>query len=432
MKRNGRVSRRNFVKASAAAGIGYWVAPRTAYALSNSPNEKLNIAMIGTYNRAAGNLQDVSSQNIVVLCDVDDGFLAKAKEKFPKADTTNDFRKAVERKDIDAVVIATPDHTHAVATMAAFHNGKHVYCEKPLTHDVFEARTVTDTARKLKKATQLGTQIHALDNYRRVVELIETGAIGPVREVFVWNGRDWGGGDRPKETPPVPKTLHWDLWLGPAPERPYNPTYHPFSWRKWWDFGNGSLGDMGCHYIDVVFWALKLRYPTRVVADAPESVNPETCPLKLHVEWEFPARGDLVPVKMHWYDTGRRPDILKEKSIPEIGDGVLFVGDKGMLLTNYVTHKLLPDENFKDFKKPDPYIPKSIGHHAEWIEACKNGTPTTCQFEYSGPLTESVLLGLVAYRVGKPIEWDSANLKAVNCPEADEFIRREYRKGWSL
>ena len=432
MKRQGRVSRRDFVKVSAAAGLGYWVAPQSAMALSNSPNEKLNIAMIGTYNRAAGNLQDVSSQNIVVLCDVDDGFLAKAKEKYPKADTVNDFRKAVERKDIDAVVIATPDHTHAVATMAALKAGKNVYCEKPLTHDVYEARAVTETARKLKKVTQLGTQIHAENNYRRVVELIETGAIGQVKEVYVWNGRDWGGGNRPTDKPPVPKTLHWDLWLGPAPERPYNPTYHPFSWRKWWDFGNGSLGDMGCHYIDVVFWALKLKYPTRVTADAKDPVNPETCPLGLHVEWDFPARGDLSPVKMHWYDTGRRPDILKEKSIPEIGDGVLFVGDKGMLLTNYGMHKLLPEENFKDFKAPEAYIPKSIGHHAEWIQACKEGTPTTCQFEYSGPLTESVLLGLVAYRVGKPLEWDSVNLKATNCPEADEFIRREYRKGWSL
>jgi predicted dehydrogenase len=426
------LGRRNLLKATAAAGIGYWIVPRPAYAASNSPNEKLGIAMIGTANRARDNLDAVASQNIVVLCDVDDNFLADAKKKFPRAETANDFRKVVERPDIDAVVVATPDHTHAPAAAMALRAGKHVYCEKPMTHDVFEARTLTELAAKTGKATQLGTQIHALDNYRRVVELIETGAIGDVKEVHVWCGKSWGGGDRPAETPAVPSSLHWDLWLGPAPERPYHGAYHPFHWRKWWDFGGGTLADMGCHYIDVVFWALKLQYPTRVEAKASEKPHAETAAVALEVRYEFPARGNLPPVNMTWYDGGKRPYHLEEHKLPEIGDGVLFVGDKGMLITNYVLHKLLPNEVFADFKRPDPYIAKSIGHHEEWIRACKEGTPTSCHFAYSGPLTETVLLGVVSYRAQTPIEWDAAHMKAVNNPAADAFLRREYRKGWTL
>jgi predicted dehydrogenase len=427
-----KLSRRDLLRASAVGSMGYFVAPEITRARSASPNEKLNIGMIGVANRAADNLNAVAGENLVVLCDVDEGFLNKAKANFPKADTTADWRKVIERKDIDAIVVATPDHTHAPATAAGLLADKHVYCEKPLTHDVYEARTVTKLAQARGKATQLGTQIHAMDNYRRVVELIESNAIGPVKEVHVWCGKSWGGGERPTDRPAVPKGLAWDLWLGPAPERPYHNTYHPFHWRKWWDFGGGTLADMGCHYIDVVFWSLKLRYPTRIEAKSKVRAHAETAAVALEVDYEFPARGDLPAVKMTWYDGGLRPAKLKEEKLPEIGDGVLFVGEKGMLLTNYTNHFLWPKESFSGFKKPDPYIPASIGHHQEWIKACKEGTPTTCSFDYSGPLTETVLLGVVSYRAGTPIEWNAEQMVASNNSDASRFLRREYRRGWSL
>jgi predicted dehydrogenase len=427
-----RRTRREFLGAAAGAGIGYWVAPRPAWTAGKSANDRLNIAMIGTANRAADNLNEVSSQNMVVLCDVDDAFLAKAKQKFPAADAVNDFRKAIERNDVDAVVVSTPDHTHAAATLAALKAGKHVYCEKPLTHTVHEARLVAETARKMGLATQMGTQIHALDNYRRVVELIESGAVGLVREVHAWCGKSWGGGERPTETPPVPANLHWDLWLGPAPARPYHPKYVPFHWRGWWDFGGGTLADMGCHYLDVAFWALKLRRPTRVEAKGDAPPHPETAAVALEVVYEFPERDNLPPVTLTWYDGGKRPKFFDDPAAPKWGDGVLFVGEKGSLITGYMSHKLLPEEKFRDFQPPQPYIPRSIGHHNEWIQACKDGSPTTCNFDYSGALTETVLLGLVSYRCQSPLEWDAEGLTATNCPEADRFIRKEYRKGWEL
>lgn len=432
MRERQELTRRDVLKGTAAGVVGYWIAPELSRARADSPNEKLNVAVIGTANRAADNVDGVSGENIVVLCDVDENFLGAAKKKFHKADTATDWRKVVERPDIDAVVVSTPDHCHAIVTASALRAGKHVYCEKPLTHDVYEARFITDLARKMGKATQLGTQIHALDNYRRVVELVESGAIGPVRDVHVWVGRSWGGGDRPTEKPPIPAGLNWDVWLGPAPERPYHSTYHPFHWRKWWDFGGGTLADMGCHYMDLVFWALKLRHPTQVAAKSETPPHPETAAVALEVAYEYPERGDQPAVAVTWYDGGKRPALLKQEKLPEIGDGVLFVGDKGMLLANYVTHILWPKDRFADYQRPTPYIEKSIGHHQEWIRACKEGTPTTCSFDYSGPLTEAVLLGVVSYRAGSPLQWDAANLRAPNCSTADDFIRREYRKGWSL
>lgn len=431
MKRKQMPTRRDFL-GTAALGIGYWMAPKSSWANATSPNEKLNIAVIGTANRAADNLQGVASENIVVLCDVDDNLLAKAKQSFPAADTVNDFRKAVERPDIDAVVVSTPDHIHAFATMAALKAGKHVYCEKPLTHTVQEARLVAQTAKKMGLATQLGTQIHAENNYRRVVELVESGAIGEVKEVHVWVGRSWGGGDRPSETPPVPPNLHWDLWLGPAPERPYHPTYVPFHWRNWWDFGGGTLADMGCHHIDLAFWALKLRHPTRIKATGADPPHAETAATALEVQYEFPSRGDLPPVSLTWYDGDKRPNYFAEGKLPKWGDGVLFVGDGGMLLSDYGRHLLLPEEKFRDFQPPEPYIPASIGHHREWIQACKEGTPTTCNFDYGGALTECALLGNVSYRAQSPLEWDAAQLVARNCPAAANYLQTEYRKGWSL
>jgi predicted dehydrogenase len=324
--------------------------------------------------------------------------------------------------------------------MAALNADLHVFCEKPLTHTVSEARAVAEAAAKHKRVTQMGTQIHAGGNYRRVVELIQTGAIGPVNEVHVWCNTYWGGGDRPRKSEAVPKHLHWDLWLGPAPERPYyhgpsdgrgNGVYEPFNWRRWWDFGGGTLADMACHYMDLPFWALKLRHPTKVAAKGPE-LHPETAPHGLIVHYEFPARDKLPAVKLTWYDGGKQPALIAQKKIPNWGNGVLFVGTKGMLLADYGKHKLLPEKQFAGFVPPKPFIKDSMGHYKEWVEACKSGGPTTCNFDYSGALTEAVLLGNVSYRLGKPLTWDAKKLCATNAKDADRFIQHHYRKGWTL
>jgi predicted dehydrogenase len=429
-----RPTRRDFLKTTALAGGalagGYFVNP-TAIGQSRSASEKLNIACIGTANQARFSIGNLQGENLVAMCDVDDRYLDQAIADFPRAKRYNDFRKMLDemQREIDAVVVATPDHIHAPASMMAIKLGKHVYCEKPLTHTVHEARALAEAAKQHKVATQMGTQIHAEDNYRRVVELIRSGAIGPIREVHTWAGRSWGGGDRPTDTPPVPPHLHWDLWLGPAPERPYHPTYLPANWRKWWDFGGGNIADMACHHMDLPFWALGLRYPTTVEAEGPP-VHPETCPLGLAVKYEFPARGEEPPVTLTWYDGERIPREIH--GIRTGGGGNLFVGEKGMLRADYGSRRLYPEADFAGFEPPPESIPNSIGHHAEWVQACKTGSKTTCNFDYSGGLTEAVLLGNVAYRVGKKIEWDPKKLAAPNCPEADAFIRRDYREGWTL
>ncbi|MBI1913845.1 MAG: Gfo/Idh/MocA family oxidoreductase [Planctomycetes bacterium] len=435
-------TRRQLLKAAAVAGL----APASLLAEKKQPaSERLNVAVIGTYNRAHGNLVEVSAAgaNVVALCDVDENLATGARREFPKASFDIDFRRVVDRKDIDAVLVATPDHTHAVIMMAALEAGKHVYCEKPLTHTVYEARRVAETAAKHKRVTQMGTQIHAGSNYRRVVELVRSGAIGTVREVHVWCGRSYGGAKRSTKTQPTPKGLHWDLWLGPAPERPYDRAYHPFDWRGWWDFGGGTLNDMACHHMDLPFWALELDAPTKVAAEGPPPERETVAPW-LIVRYEFPARrgpsassgpsrasGSRPAVRLTWYDGGKRPAILSQPDMPKWSDGSLFVGDKGMLIAGYSDHKLLPEKQFAGFKRPRPFIPDSIGHHKEWLEACKNGGTTTCRFGYSGALTEAVLLGTVSYRSGKSFTWDSAKLKTSD-PAANAWLHKEYRRGWSL
>ena len=434
-----RMTRREFLVRSAAAaalaGLGRGRQVRAAAA-----GDKLNIAVVGVAGRGGANLGGVSSQNIVALCDTDAKSLAKAAGRFPEAQTFADFRRMLDKvgKEIDAVVVSTPDHTHAPAAAMAMRMGKHCYCEKPLTHSVHECRTLVDLANTNQLVTQMGTQIHAGGNYRRVVEIIQAGLIGPVKEVHVWHTVRYGGMDCPKDTPPVPPALNWDLWLGPAPERPYHPCYTHGGWRNWWAFGCGGLGDFGCHYMDLPFWALKLRHPTHVEAEGPP-VHPESTAPWLKVRWEFPSRGELPPVKMSWSDGGKKPDMLADVLKPLGPDapknwqaGVLFVGSKGMVLADYGKHTLLPAEKFAGVEMPKPTIPHSIGHHKEWYEACKTGGPTTCNFDYSGTLTETVLLGNAAYRVGEKLAWDAKTLKATNCPKADAFIRREYRKGWKL
>lgn len=436
-----RIARRSLLRGAAAAisvaaGSRLLVLPSGARAAS--ANEKLNVAAIGIRNRGAANLGGVAAEkdlvNIVALCDIDRKYLAETAKQHEKAKTFDDFRKMLDAMSgqIDAVIVSTPDHTHAPAGMMAMSMGKHCYCEKPLTHDVYEARLMTETAKKNRLATQLGTQIHAGDNYRRVVELVKAGAVGPVKEVHVWSSASYHGGDRPKDTPPVPEHLNWDVWLGPAPARPYHPVYLPGKWRGWSDFGTGGLGDFFCHYSDLAFWALDLKYPTSVEAEGPQPPHPEATPQWLIVRYEFPARGALPPVKYTWYDGGKRPPIQKEVGLPDWGSAVLFVGEKGMLLADYGRHVLLPEEKFKDFQRPPQSIPASVGHHKEWVLACTTGSPTTCHFGYSGPLTEAALLGTVSYRAGEKIAWDAENLKAVNCPKAEPLIRRPYRAGWTL
>jgi predicted dehydrogenase len=429
------VRRRDFLRSSTLAAGTAICWPLPAFSADPASTKKLNLAVIGVNRRGGANLKGVAGENIVALCDADETLLDKAVQQFPKAKRFVDFREMLDKihRQIDAVVVSTPDHTHAVAAVQAIRLGKHCYCEKPLAHSVYEVRTVTNLARQYKVVTQIGTQIHAGDNYRRTVELVQSGAIGPVREVHVWSSASYGKGEsRPQDRPPVPKGLHWDLWLGPAPERPYHPCYVPGKWRGWWDFGNGALGDFGCHYMDLAFWALKLRYPTSVECIDGPRPHPETTSPWLVVRYEYPTRGVLPPVTLTWYDGGRRPPLQKQKKLPDWKSGVLFVGQKGMIQADYTRNLLLPEKQFKDFQRPAPSIPKSLGHHAEWIQACKTGGPTTCAFDYSGPLSEAALLGAVAHRTQAKLVWNAAELKAVGCPRADQFLKREYRKGWTL
>jgi predicted dehydrogenase len=430
-----RTNRRRFLQQAGLAGVGFWATAGVASTRRPGPNERLNIAIIGAGGRGRDNTASVASENIVALCDVDENNLGRAGERHPRARRYHDFHHLLDRSnEFDAVIVSTTEHTHAFATLGALRLGKHVYCEKPLAHSVHECRVVAEAARRAgpRAATQMGTQIHASSNYRRVVELVQAGAVGPIRECHVWVERGWGGGDRPRDTPPVPRHLHWDLWLGPAPERPYHPTYFPGpNWYKWWDFGGGVLPDLGSHWNDLPFWALRLRHPLTVEAEGPP-VHPETAPTWLIVRWEFPARGQLPAVRLTWYQGGRRPPQATRGQIPAWANGVLFVGERGMLLADYGRHLLLPEAQFADYRRPAQSIPASVGHHQEWIRACKTGSPTTCHFDYAAILTESNLLGNVAYRVGRRLEWDQEHMRARNCREADRYLRHEYRRGWSL
>ena len=432
------ISRRQFGKVSATA-MGAWTAAPwvMASAAQGSPNEKLNLAVIGVSGQGGSNLGAVSGENIAALCDIDENNLAAAAKRFPKAKTYVDWRKAVDQKGLDAVVVSTADQVHALAGNWAMRRGLGVYCEKPLAHSVYEAHTVRQTylANRNKLATQMGTQIHAGDNYRRVVELVQSGAIGPVREAHAWCGRIGPGGGLPQGEEPVPKHLHWDLWLGPAPARPYNHQYLPgnLTWNRWWDFGNGTLGDMGSHVIDLAFWALKLKHPSTVEAKGdPTPASPYTNARWMIITWEHPAVEDRPAVKLMWYDGIQRPPSPEGVDLKTWGLGVMFRGDGGILVADYGRYLLLPRDKFKDFKPPKPSIPPSRGHHQEWIHACKTGEPTLCNFDYSGLLIENNLLGNVAYRVGKKVKWDPVALRAVDCPEADAYIRRKYREGWTL
>ena len=419
------LSRRRFLQTSSAAALS--ASFLSAQEKTPVASERLRVGVIGVAGKGESNWQAVAAAGaeIAAICDVDESRLDKIRKAHPKAVFHTDFRKLIDAKGIDAVVVSTPDHSHAGPTLMALRAGLHAFCEKPLTHTVAEARLVAETAAKHKRVTQMGTQIHAGDNYRRVVELIQSGAIGKVSEVHTWVGTTYNGnGMRPKEEP-IPKTLNWDLWKGPALDRPYSSAYVPFHWRRYWTFGGGALNDMACHHMDLPFWALKLRHPIRVSATG-SPPTPETCSEWTTVEYDFPG------VKLTWYDGGRQPKLLADLKVKGWGGGNLFVGDKGMLLADYGRRLLLPEEKFKGFEAPKPSIPNSVGHYKEWVDACKTGSPTTCNFDYSGALTECVLLGTVSYRSGKSFEWDAAGMKCKGAPEAEKWLTKEYRKGWEL
>jgi predicted dehydrogenase len=421
-------TRRTFLlgTASAAAALCSYT-----HGADPAPAERLRVGAVGIAGQGFGDLRAIAAggAEVVALCDVHESRdqVKQQRDHFKKAKFFTDFRKMIDAGGLDAVMVATPDHTHFTASKAALDAGLHVFCEKPLAHTVQECRILAELAARKKLVTQMGTQIHAGDNYRRVVEVIRSGAIGEVKEVHTWCDKSWGGGERPAKGMPVPAGLDWELWLGPAKERPYHSTYVPFNWRRWWDFGGGTLNDMACHHMDLPFWALGLKHPTKVSAKGAPP-HAETAALKLHVTYEAVTR-DGGNVTLHWYDGGLRPALLKEKGL-SWGDGNLFVGSKGMLLADYSRYKLAPEADFKGYTPPKKTIPGSIGHYKEWVQACKTGGETTCNFTYSGALTEMVLLGTVAYRLGKGFSWDAKEMKASE-PGAEKYLKKEYRKPWS-
>ena len=449
-KSSRKISRRGFIGTSTAAMAGFTIVP--GYAVSGlgyrAPSDKLNIAGIGIGGMGKNNIANVAmTENIVALCDVDWGEAsAGVFEVYPGAKKYKDYRIMLDKqKDIDAVIVATSDHTHAVISMDAMRRGKHVFTQKPLTHTVFEARALAKAARDYKVATQMGNQGQAGDGPRRLREMLWDGVIGPVREVHVWTDRPnnglfrtyWPQGvNRPENTPPTPETLDWDLFLGPAPVRPYHPAYHPFRWRGWWDFGCGALGDIGCHSFDPVFRALRLKYPVSVQAVS-TLVNEETYPLGSIVRYEFPAREGMPALTLIWYDGGIRPFNLPdlEEGMQMGTGGTLYIGDKGKILDD----KILPLSLRNSYTPPQPYIPSSPGHEEEWILACKGGEPAGSNFDWAGPLTETVLLGNIALRKtlkeklsSQILEFDPEKFAFPNMPEADQYLHCVYREGWSL
>ena len=397
-------------------------------------NERLNIGVIGVGGRGAGDLAAVASENIVALCDVDGNRLAKAAESHPRAKQYADYREMLDQQGLDAVVVATPDHHHAPATIRALRRGLHVYCEKPLTHTVAEARPIAQTAVSMKVATQMGTQNHEHPGYLRLVEYLQSGVIGDVSEVHVITdrpGRWWSQGMAlPTGSPPVPANLNWDLWLGPAAKRDYHPDYVPFKWRGWWDFGCGAIGDMAIHLMDPAFWALELGGPVTVTSKGPPP-NTHSGPPWMETTFEFGSRGKLPPTKVVWYEGTAKPAAGIAQELPM--NGSLFIGTQGRIAIEHDKFpKLLPEKDFAKFTEPAPYLPKSPGHHQQWINACKHGGKTGSNFQYAGAFTEIVLLGNVAYRCGCKIQYDPATMKVTGCDGAQELLSKEYRSGWEV
>jgi predicted dehydrogenase len=427
-----KISRRRFGHVAGAASVGYFIAAHARPARAAYAKDKLNLAIIGIGGRGAANLKGVADQNIVALCDVDDNRAGKAYGQFPDAKKFTDFRKmfdAVESK-IDGVVISTPDHTHFHPAYWAMQRGKHVYLEKPLAHEVNEVRTLTKMAAEKKLATQLGSQRHTLAGLRSGVEVVKSGILGTIKEVHSWIDSSRGG--PPKKAPEaaeVPAGLDWDLWLGPMSFRPYTTGFAPYDWRFWWEFGTGEAGNWGCHILDIPYWALDLAHPTKVSGSGPEPDAKRT-PSSMHTIVEYPAIDRRPAVTLHWYQG--KPAILQEIGAASTkGMNNLFIGEKGMLLCGFNGFRLLPEDKFKDYGGPETTLTPSPGFYTEWLDAIRGGTPASCNFNYSGPMAETVLLANIAYRVQGPFAWDAAAMKSDRA-DVDAMLRREYRKGWEI
>jgi len=437
------MNRRGFVQTVAGSAFAFHVVPRHVLGRGfTPPSEILNIAGIGIGGRGASVIKEMGKENIVALCDVDSVKAGKTFEAFPKAEQFRDYRILLDkRKDIDAVMIATPDHMHAPITVAALRSGKHVYVEKPMAHSIEEARVMTRVGKETGLVTQMGNNGHAGEGLRLIREYIQAGAIGPVREIHSWSdrpGRFWTQNhDRPTDTPPVPASLDWDLWIGAAPMRPYSKMYHPHDWRGWFDFGTGALGDMAIHNMDPAFYALDLGAPSATEAKTSE-LKAESYPLWSILRYEFAATADRPAVALTWYDGGKQPP--RPRDLPEAAklsdNGIYFVGDKGTLVSGGWSGAptLYPDARREEFAKPAATIPRSIGHTEEWIKACKDHKPEDAKagFAYSGPFTEALLVGNLALRLQKRIEWDAAQMKATNASEAEPLIHKDYRKGFGI
>ncbi|PCJ52367.1 MAG: NADH-dependent dehydrogenase [Candidatus Hydrogenedentota bacterium] len=406
------------------------LAPRSASA-GYPANNRLNIAVVGVGGRGRVNLDGVAGENIVALCDVDDHRASDAYAAFPKVKKFKDYRVMLDKMDreIDAVVISTPDHTHYHPATRVMGMSKHLYLEKPMAHSVWEVRELTNLARESGVATQLGVQRHTIPNVHRVVELIQSGAIGTVTEVHSWVDSERGMVVIPENEPNVPTFLDWDLWVGPAKKRAYHPSIAPYGWRFWWDYGTGETGNWGCHILDLPYWALSLTYPEHVSATGPEP-DDLTTTKSMHAQFRFAKRGNNAPVTLHWYQQAGGPEILKRHGLPAGGNNNLFIGTEGMLLCGFNQFTLLPEEKYADFTAPDPFIPDSPGFHQEWIDACKGGPRPTCEFDYSGPMTETVLLGNAAYRAQAEFDWDSKELRTEGSNRAQKYIQPRFRNRW--
>lgn len=456
-----QINRRQFVRnATALAGAGLWLSSHSKRAQSDSPNERVNVACIGIGGKGSSDTDGAARYGqVVALCDIDDQRLKQKANQYPDAKLFHDYREllSVMGDKVDAVTVSTADHTHAAAGVRAMRLGKHVYCQKPLTHSVAEARLMRETARQHKVVTQMGNQGTAHDGFRAGVELIRGGAIGDVQEVHVWTNRpysDWKAGkmywkqspqitSRPKETPPVPEHIKWDLWLGPAPDRPYNPIYLPHDWRGWWDFGTGALGDMACHTTNLPFMGLQLGLPTRVHAESSE-VNPETYPSWATITYEFPARGNMPPVKLIWYEgseNGKRnlPKLKFPGGQEPTDSGCLLVGEKGRLYSPGDSGDVQQLEVSGQVKTPDATIER-LGNEVgpdenqkrEWIRAIQGGSTPLSNFDYASVLTEAMLLGNIAIRTGKPVEYDGKKGMIKNHPDAAKLVAPAPRKGWEV
>ena len=443
MRPQNQVNRREFM-AGAAAVAAFTIVPRHVLGGPGQvpPSNKLNIAGVGVGGMGSGDVRSCASENIVALCDVDQRALERNAKQFPNAKRHSDFRKMLEtQKDIDAVLCATPDHGHAALSIMAMKMGKHVHCQKPLAHSPYECRQMGKVAKEMTVATQMGNFGQAGDGPRVLAEYIRAGAVGTVREVHAWTNRyppiSARGIPRPKDTPPVPPGMDWDLWVGPSPMRPYHPCYHPFSWRGWWDFGTGCLGDIGCHELSAAFKALKLGQPTAIEAcssnhQMPPEVTKETAPVSSITRWYFPAEGDRAPVTVTWWDGGLkppRPEELEPDRQWADGDGCMIVGDKGKILG----HRLIPEAKAKEFGKPPQVLPRSSGHWQEWLQACKGGQPAGSNFvDHAAHLAEVVLLGNIAIRTKQKLLWDAENFRFTNSEEANKLLMPPYREGWTL